>query len=160
MGFTDQMKADGFKAEENTEGEWKPYKGTYEVTFDTARIDTQESDGAKYLLVELSITATLDGDQKRDSKYADFNRRVYLDSDKTALKMGKLANDVLTFCGIDADTSSDDAFIESIQGAVGKTGYVNAWGFKPKDAERSMQLWKAVKDTVALKKKKADAVPF
>ena len=165
MSLAERLKAQGFKAEENAEGEWQPYKGTYEVSWDVLRLETDEKNGdARYLQAELNIIEALEGDAKREgSKFGDFSKRIYLDGDdaeKTDKKVKKLINDVFTFGGIDADLSSDEKMIESLQGVVGKTGYLNAWGWKPKDGDKTYQQFSIVKESVASKKKSKENVPF
>lgn len=161
MSLSEALKASGFKAEANTDGEWQPYKGTYEVEWKALRKEIDKKNGdAEYLLAELDIVTTLEGDQKRDSQYADFSRRVYLDGDKAQDKMKKLINDVFTFAGIDPDMTSDEAMLASLQKVVGQVGFVRAWGWKPENGDKHIQFWVALKPEVAEKKRSADSVSF
>lgn len=158
MGLIDNLVSAGFKPEASTDGEFKPLKGTYktEVTVLRSEIDSKNSN-AKYYQLSLKPSEVLDGDSFTD-KFV-FNKRFYVDGDKAAENLKKMLNLLFT-AGIELDMTSDAKLEESFGNAIGKTIYIRSWGWLPDGKDQPQQMFSAVKEKVAGKKKGKDSLPF
>lgn len=162
MGLTDTLRNQGYKPKASTDGIWEPYKGTYKVSWVTCRLETDEKNGnVRYIQAEWNIVETLEGMEKRESKYADFKKRYYIegdDAEKAAKNLQKFLDDAFTF-GVDISTASDEAMIADFSKLIGVEGYMRAWVWTPegKDPTQSISI---VQERVALKKKKSEGLGF
>lgn len=162
MGFTDALKAAGFKPEKSTEGEWQPYEGTYKVQFVKAEEVTSEKTNTKQLKVEFKIVETLDGKQHFDGQYNDFRKYLALEGEESTNKKKGivwLINALFTV-GKDVSGATDEETLANIQGALGSDLFFKAWGWKPEDGDKSMQMFSVLKEEVAMKKIKKATTPF
>lgn len=158
MGLVDQLKSAGFKPEANTDGEFKPLKGTYKASVVALRPekDTKNKD-AKFYLLELKPQEALEGDAFGDKM--TFRKRYYMDGDKAADNLKDMLNALFT-AGIELDTASDEALEASFEKAINKTVYLRAWGWKPDGKDSTYQMFSIIKEKVAEKKKSTAALPF
>ncbi len=163
MGFTDALKAAGFKPEASTEGQWTPYKGTYKVQFVKCEEETSQKTNEKQLKVEFKIVETLEGkEHSTKSQYNDFRKYLALEGADVANKkkgVSWIINALYTG-GKDVSGASDEETLANIQGALGLELYFSAWGWTPADGEKPMQMFSVLKEDVAMKKVKKAATPF
>ncbi len=157
MGIVDSLVGAGWKPEENSDGEFKPLVGTYEVEVVTLRPEIdQKNSNAKYYQFELKPLSVLDGDAFGE-KFS-FRKRYYVDGDKAQENLKKLLNDLFTL-GVTLDTTSDEAMEASFVKAIGVKGYVRSWGWTP-EGKSAVQMFVVQKPKVAQRKVKADTLPF
>ena len=159
MSLTDKLREAGFKPSQNTDGEFKPYTGTYKVETKVLRPDVDDK-GQKFYQAEWNIIETLEGMPKRDSKYSAFRKRYFIDDpDKGLDNLKKLLNDFFTI-GVELDQSSDEAFEESFKSAIGSQGYIRGWEWTPDGKDRAQQSFVIQKAQVAEKKRSTQSLPF
>ena len=153
MSLVDMLKQSGFKPEKNTEGEFPPFEGVYVTQFSGCKEFPANDKGGKQLLVEFKITETLAGRETK-SKFAEFKKYLALEGDKaTDKKKGIpfIINSLFT-AGVEVSGETDEELISNIQGAMGATCYIRAYGFKPEDSEKTFQMFSVLKEKEALKK--------
>lgn len=153
MSLVDALKASGFKAEKSSEGDFQPFDGVYATQFVKADIMPANEKGGKQLLVGFKITETLAG-KESFSKFNEFKKYLNLEGElATDKKKGVpfIINALFT-AGVEVDKTSDEALLESIQGALGTTVYLRAYGFKPEDADKAYQIFIVMKEDKAIKK--------
>lgn len=153
MSLVDALKASGFKAEKSTEGEFQPFDGVYATQFVKADVMPANDKGGKSLRVEFKISEVLAG-KESFSKFSEFKKYLALEGDlATDKKKGVpfIINALFT-AGVEVSGGTDEALIESIQGAIGTTVYIRAYGFKPEDSEKSFQIFVVMKEDKAVKK--------
>lgn len=162
MGFTEALKAAGFKPEASTEGQWQPYEGIYKVQFVKAEEVTSEKTNTKQLKVEFKIVETLDGKQHFDGQYNDFRKYLALEGDDATNKKKGIVwiINALFTSGKDVSGESDATTLANIQGALGADLFFKAWGWTPEGGEKAMQMFSVLKEEVAMKKVKKVASPF
>jgi hypothetical protein len=175
MSLADKLKARGFEAEANKDGEFKPLKGTYECKWRALRWEHDENNSADFVQIEIDVVETIEGDTAATGgDYANFKKRVYLDlasdDDRDANKAERLANDVFTASGVDLDFASKDAMTAQFEEVISKPVYVRAWGWTPekavdgteipKDERKARQMFSIIKEAVAEKKRSANSVAF
>lgn len=153
MSLVDMLKQSGFKPEKSTEGEFQPFDGVYQTQFCKADVMPANEKGGKSLRVEFKITEVLAG-KESFSKFSEFKKYLALEGDMaTDKKKGVpfIINALFT-AGLEISGATDDELIENIQGAIGTSVYVRAYGFKPEDAEKSFQIFLVMNEKAALKK--------
>ena len=153
MSLVDMLKQSGFKPEKNTEGEFPPFDGVYVTQFSGCKECPANEKGGKQLLVEFKTTETLAGRESK-SKFAEFKKYLALEGDKaTDKKKGVpfIINALFT-SGVEVSGDTDEQLIENIQGALGTTCYIRAYGFKPEDSEKAYQMFSIMKEKEAIKK--------
>ena len=174
MSLADKLTQANFKPENNTDGEWLPYNGTYKCTWKTLRADYDEKNQGAFVQAEWDIQEVLTGDMKRDSKFPAFRKRYYFDfdepTDEQVETAKKLANDVFTATGIDLELGSKQAFIASADKVIGQEAYLRAWGFAfdkkqdgtpiPESDRKQIQSFVVQKASVAEKKRSSESVAF
>lgn len=161
MSLVDRLKKEGFKPSESSDGEWQPYKGTYKVKWVTCRNEVDEKNGnAPFVLAEWDIVETIEGDQRRDSKYPAFRKRYYFDllspqdEEKEGKNLEKFLDAAFHF-GVDLDYSSPEALTQGFAKLIGLESYVRAYGWKPDGEEKTYQMFNFQKAGVAEKKRTA-----
>lgn len=160
MGIVDALRDGGFKPKASQEGIWDPYKGTYKVSWDICRMDIDQKNGnVRFIQAEWNIRETVEGDQKRESKYSDFRKRYYVEGENAEKNLKQFLSDAFTF-GVDCDITSDESLQMSFGQLIGREGYLRAWGWKPEGRDNAVQMTVIMQEKAALKKKKADSVPF
>lgn len=151
----------GFKPTANEDGLFKALKGTYEANIITLRKEVDEKNGnANYYLLELKPITVIEGDTFGDR--FTFKRRCYIDGEKAQENLKRLLNDLFT-CGVELNTTSEEAMEADFGKAIGVKAYVRAWGWTRKDKDGNdltSQMFVIQQEKVALKKKKGEAVPF
>jgi|GEM_PF-5193586 len=158
MSLIENLKAAGFKPEANTDGEFKPLKGTYKCQITTLRPEIdQKNNNAKYYQLELKPIEVLEGDPFGD-KFA-FKKRYYVDGDKAAENLKSLLNALFT-AGIELDMSSDAALETDFVKAINQVAYVRSWGWLPEGKESPVQMFNILKEKVAEKKRSKDSLAF
>ena len=153
MSLVDALKQSGFKPEKSTEGEFQPFDGVYATQFVKAEDMPANDKGGRSLRVEFKITETLAGKDSH-SNFSEFKKYLALEGDKVADKKKGLPwiINALFTAGVEVSGNTDAELIESIQGALGTTIYVRAYGFKPDDAEKAIQMFVVMKEDKAIKK--------
>jgi len=157
MSLVDALKKSGFKPEKSSEGEFQPYQGIYGVDF--VKVDKVKSDRTQtdQLRCEFKIAEALFGKESA-SKFNEFKKYVALEGDEaTDKKKGipYIINALFT-AGYEVSGDTDEAMMESIQGALGTRMYLRAWGWKPEDAEKAIQQFSFMKEEAAQKRAKAE----
>lgn len=174
MNITEALKTAGFKPEANTDGEWKPYIGTYKCVWKTLRPEVQQKDGAEFVQAEWSIVEALAGDPKRESKYADFRRRYYFSwenpTEDELDNIKGLMNDIFTATGKDVNMSSKEAFSAAAVEIAGAEAYIRGWGWTPErdtkgnslpeDQRKTIQQFVIQRKATAEKKRTGASLPF
>ena len=153
MSLVDALKQSGFKPEKSTEGEFQPFDGVYATQFVKAEDMPANDKGGRSLRVEFKITETLAGKDSH-SNFSEFKKYLALEGDKVADKKKGLPwiINALFTAGVEVSGQTDEALLESIQGALGTTVYMRAYGFKPEDADKSFQMFVVMKEDKAIKK--------
>jgi hypothetical protein len=153
MGIIETMSAGGYKPKLSTDGIWEPYKGTYKVKWEVCRLETDQKNGnVQYIQAEWNILETLEGDPKRESKYADFKKRYYIEGEKAEKNWQKFKDDAFTF-GVDVSSQDDFAKL------IGIEGYMRAWSWTPEGKEPTQSI-SIVQQKVAEKKRSKDSLAF
>lgn len=153
MSLVEMLKASGFKPEKSTEGEFQPFEGVYATQFVKADDMPANDKGGRSLLVGFKISETLVGKESR-SQFNEFKKYLALEGEKAMDKKKGLPwiINALFTAGVEVSGNTDAELIESIQGALGTTIYVRAYGFKPDDAEKAIQMFVVMKEDKAIKK--------
>ena len=162
MGVLDSLKIAGYKPKASQDGVWEPYNGVYKVDWATCRKEIDAKNGnVAYIQAEWNIVDVLGGMDKRSSKYADFQKRYYIEGEKAEANMQSFLDDAFTF-GIDLSTESDDSLPNRFGEVVGRQGYLRAWGWTPKDSDTPRQSIVLQQEKAALKAagKLSKATPF
>ena len=143
---------------ESVDNEFENLDGIYKAKVQGLTINEPNEyvENPHYKLI-LEVLEVLDGNGSPGRTL----RRNYDKTSEEAVK--KLVNDLHT-AGIELDRSSEAAFEQSFQFAVGMPVYLRAWSFTPKDApEKKIQVW-AVKEAKNVEKLVAKAekseIPF
>lgn len=154
MSIVDALKASGFKPEKSTEGDFQPFEGVYVTQFTKADDMPANDKGGRSLRVEFKITETLVGKDSR-SQFSEFKKYLALEGEKVADKkkgIPWILNALFT-AGVEvAQGSTDEELIANIQGALGTTVFVRAYGFKPEDSDKALQMFVVMKEDKAMKK--------
>lgn len=153
MGIVEALKASGFKAEKSTEGEFQPFEGVYVTQFVKADEIPANEKGGKSLLVGFKITEALAGKESR-SQFTEFKKYLALEGEKVADKkkgMPWIINALFT-AGVEVSGNTDEELLDSIRQALGTSVYVRAYGFKPDDADKAIQMFVVMKEEKAIKK--------
>lgn len=153
MSLVDALKASGFKAEKSTEGEFQPFEGVYVTQFVKADDRPANDKGGRCLVCEFKVSETLAG-KESFSKFNEFRKYLALEGDEAVDKKKGLPwiINALFTAGVEVSGNTDEELIASIQGALGTSIYVRAYGFKPEDAERAYQMFVVMKEDKAIKK--------
>ena len=153
MSLVEMLKASGFKPEKSTEGEFQPFEGVYATQFVKADDMPANDKGGRSLLVGFKISETLVGKESR-SQFNEFKKYLALEGEKAMDKKKGLPwiINALFTAGVEVSGNTDAELIESIQSALGTTVYVRAYGFKPEDAEKAIQMFVVMKEDKAIKK--------
>lgn len=158
MSLIENLKASGFKLEANTDGEFKPLKGTYKNIVHSLRPEIDQKNGnAKYYFLELKPSEVIEGDAFGER--FTFKKRYYVDGDKAAENLKEMLNALFT-AGIELDMSSDAAMEADFANVIGKPVYTRAWGWLPEGAEQPRQMFNVIKGKVAEKKRTATSLAF
>ncbi len=86
------------------------------------------------MVVEFTITETLAGKDSR-SQFNEFKKYLALEGENATDKKKGLPwiiNTLFT-AGVEVSGATDEALLESIQGALGTTVYMRAYGWKPEE---------------------------
>ncbi len=117
--------------------EKKKYTGDAVCEVVTAKIIAAKSDGTEYIVLEFSATHPIEpkGDKVCNIIYGDKLSKMYNTTDEK--KMKAFANDMFT-AGITIDSSSADAFAESLAASIGTLVYFRCWeaSFVTDDGEK------------------------
>lgn len=153
MSIVDALKQSGFKPEKSTEGEFQPFEGVYATQFVKAEDTPANDKGGRSLRVEFKITETLAGKDSK-SNFSEFKKYLALEGEKVADKKKGLPwiINALFTAGVEVSGKTDEELLESIQSALGTTVYVRAYGFKPEDADKAIQMFVVMKEDKAIKK--------
>jgi hypothetical protein len=153
MSLVDKLKEAGFKPEKSTEGEFQPFEGVYATTFVQADVKPANDKGGRCLVVGFKISETLAGKESH-SKFNEFKKYLALEGDEATSKnkgIPWIINALFT-AGVEVPWSTEEELIVSIQGALGTTVYLRAYGFKPEDSDKSYQMFVVMKEDNANKK--------
>lgn len=153
MSLVDLLKKQGFKPEKSTEGEFQPYEGVYATQFVKAEDKPANDKGGRCLVVEFKITETLAGKDSR-SQFNEFKKYLALEGENATDKKKGLPwiiNTLFT-AGVEVSGTTDEELLSSIQGALGTTVYVRAYGWKPEDADKARQMFVVMGEKAAQKK--------
>lgn len=165
MSLVEMLKKSGFKPEKSSEGEFQPYEGVYVTQFVKAEDKPANDKGGRSLACEFKITEALTGKESK-SQFNEFKKYVALEGEDAASpKKGLpwIINALFT-AGVEVSGQTDDELLNSIQGALGTTVYVRAYGWKPEDSDKARQMFVVMTEKAALKKaeqiKKKSGQPF
>lgn len=153
MSLVDALKNSGFKPEKSTEGEFQPFDGVYVTQFVKCEDRPANDKGGRSLVCEFKISEALAG-KDSFSQFNEFKKYVALEGEKVADKKKGLPwiiNTLFT-AGVEVSGQTDEELLESIQGALGTTVYIRAYGFKPEDGDKTYQIFNAMKEEKAIKK--------
>ena len=133
MGITDVLKGAGYTPEKSTAGDRPVLKGIYKCMF----VDFKNEPEGKYgpqIMAKFQITERLSGMDSR-STFPQFTAYYKTDAENANSKRGGIAKLLNGFfsVGINVDTSTDEALIESLNNLKGSAEvYISGYKKQPK----------------------------
>lgn len=131
MGLMDSLKSAGFKFQANTDDEFEALVGQYRAVCTALRPEVSKDTGEKNrYYAEWTVQDTLDGTFGNNRKFRKSYWLTNKDGSPNKDDITELLNDFYT-CGVQLDTSSDEALEASFDQAIGSEAYIRGWGWTP-----------------------------